>query len=161
MWKCSEALVEIGAEVLCFLTVVYLPTGQGRMHPLVSHCICEHQLFRMALHHQGPRAPAWLGQYHHQTKPHPLCSAVDNWRALLSTSVDYSNWSYCFGMVKHMSLTIVVPEVRVYAIFIRRGQQKYCKRTGMFTAVHSSLCSSYNEELSRSFPSSTKFAVWF
>lgn len=103
MWKCHEALVQLGAEVLCFLTVVYLPTEQGGCLLSCTHCVCEHQLFRMALHQQDPRAPAWPGQYHHQTRPHPPYTAEDNWRAVASTSVDCSNCSYCFCMVKHVS----------------------------------------------------------
>lgn len=77
------------------------------------YCVCEHQLFRIALHHQDPRArclPAW-DNIATTRSPTPLCTVVDNWRALRPTSVDYSNSSYCFDMVKHMSLTTVVSHV--------------------------------------------------
>ena len=86
------------------------------------YCVCEHQLFRIALHDQDPRArcPSAWDNIATTWSLTPLCTVVDNWRALRPTSADCSNCSYCFDMVKHMSLTTVVSEFALCCFYVAR-----------------------------------------
>jgi hypothetical protein len=92
-----------------------------------------------------------------QTPPAMECSG----QLTLSTSVHYSNWSYCFGMAKHMSLTIVVPESVCMLFLYCEDNRNTAKEVlcWQLSIVHFILPTMKN--FSCSFPSWTKFAVGF